>query len=220
MAKINIPEGVKPGFKDILSLNENQVNLLYDTLSKAPKNELYHDIEKDLIESGFDQTVAANISYSVRSFAELIAENQNINGDLGKVLAESYYEIIDDNEKLICSVDKLTERLSHIILLSDFLLTGYEGVRIVWDNNKVYSTAYITTETTLLNNRTYSLPNPGILINKLDIKYKEHGEFKNVNFVLDNADLMQLKVLIDNTIKENIEIRSKLNQFVKFLDFE
>lgn len=217
MANINIPESVIPGIKAIGLLSEKEINSLYENLRNFPKG-----VKVDELKKAFSKTLGEEVgdpvSIAIYSFGYLLLNENATTQEISENLKESFLSQVKEDDIAQELGEIIKERLNDILMLSDFLIPTFEANRLVWDNNTVLLATGISTETLILNDKMYSIPASGIILNKLKIEYKKDDKNRDAVFTLDTNDLVKLKSQIDLALKEVEEIQKQYSSFITFID--
>lgn len=216
MAFVNIPPSVIPGIKDIGLLKAKQFDKVINSLRKQEKGATIDDVRSGL-DDFLDEEISETISEAIYSFGYLLARNQNSDGFLAENLSKAFLRKTEDDEVSQNLGSVIEDRLRDILVLSDFLIPTYEAYRAVYDGNSIVRNTEISTEIILLNDKSYTLPSTGVVMNRLNLSiYEDDGERK-ATLVLDTTDLENLRDQIDVALRETNEMKRSYNNFVKFI---
>lgn len=217
MANINIPPSVVPGIKAIGLLDNQESDLLIETLRGFEKGSSM-DLMRESFETFLSQENAELISSAIYSFGYLLVRNENINGDLSENLSKSFLKLTIDDDVSQGLGDKIQERLHDILVLSDFLIPTFEAYRVMWENNTVLKSADFTSEIVLLNDKSYTTPASGVFVNKLNLVLRGSDEGEDsLSVILDTDDLELLKSKIEIVLRENEQMKRAYGQFINFI---
>jgi len=212
MAKISIPPVHLPGIKSISELSEEQMQGIYDFLKKQ-KNGI--GITK--FTSTFSEELQhEGIGSAIYSFGQLLSYRDSDIKETANELAESYQELANDKLSTEQS-EKLEERLYNILSLCGFLIVSNEVYRTLENYNSIIRTNISSDVRLLFNDADYTKRNT-LLLHKLYIRYRLKGKSESETFYLDNADLIELKSQIEQSLDDEENIRRNNEGMLNFIE--
>jgi|JI6StandDraft_1071083.scaffolds.fasta_scaffold199265_2 hypothetical protein len=222
MPNINIPAPFIPGIKEIALLSENEFSKVLESL-RTVDTENSKESLKNLLKVYLDDEKADSIASSIFSFGYLLIRHAGDQRELATSITESFISFLkSDDETMDIEIfeaqSKTTEdRLSDILVLSDFLLPSYEGVRSVFEGNRVLVSSDITSEILLINDRKYKKPATGVIVNKLRLDTRLDDDGAIIVITVDKTDLLELKRQVDKALKESDEMEKSYKEFINFI---
>lgn len=216
MTKINIPEGVLPGFNIILSLSPEELNKLISYLNEIPLGTIGRKMVDDLT-----PMLGAKNSYEITktltSFSELL-EDQNVNyTELASNLTLSYQEIETGNAKDE-QIETLQKNLVEIFSSSKNLTLSLKARDLVLENDNLFDSCKVVTDLRLVfADELEDRKRHGVTIHRLRIEYRRERMLKEIFLSLDLQDLKKMKDELERAIKKEEIIKSDYNQLITFI---
>ena len=216
MARISIPEAVKPGFMLISDLTDNEINTLLNVLNNVKTSDELEKIE-EILKEDFGNN-SRLLLQTVASFSGLLEkEESDTPREVAKNLTLSFTEINKEdltNEKKI----KLEENLTLLLSNVKSLRKNINSRNSAYDNESILRTSKLITDLRILFHDDLGEKNrDAVILHKLHIEYQQNFERKEIYFTLDLKDLNKLKSEIEKAIEKDQVIREDFKESLNII---
>lgn len=202
MAEFMIPKALKPGFKELLNLGDDDFNKVIELLDETSVGigpNSFQDFFLEKTNHKFENSVLPQALFSFGSL--LLRNTENEFSELARKLAASYDSEINKED-----FEKLCSRLEIIFSKSINLKHTVKALELLGENDHVYSYSRIISDIrTIFNDDIENQNRRAVVIHNIRFDYKHNGQSKEFYISLDNADLNKLKRNIERALdKEDV----------------
>lgn len=206
---LSIPEDLRPGFDDIVEMDETKFNLLLDYIQNVPVGTTSNGLNSGLTEL-FNDVSQENISKTLYSLTELLSDLDY------KFVAEELSSIYDEDK----AIQKLLfDRLIKLFSQYKNLNITSKAIKLLYENERLFQECRIISDVRLVFNDEIENSNRwAVIIHNLKVDYISNSTKKEIFFSLDSNDLKILRKHIDRAIAKEGEILKSHQEQINFID--
>lgn len=223
MTKLKIPEHYKVGFKILLNLNQDEVDILLNLLKS---------IQVESSKDSYIEQIAKNSKLSHREVNELMTMllslyhlKQSREESTDEIVADLCNVLVESDEKELLLSDKTAKQFQQnlIKLLSFDSTLGIKtkAIKFAAGFDKLFCSSEIITDIRPIISKKID-PTFGLIIHNLKVKYHEGPDYEDKEIIirLDDEDLNKLKKQIIETEKRNKLLKEKIKGVVNIINIE
>jgi len=216
-----IPEEYKPGFEFLLSLDDDNIDVVVSSLldfSPTVEKLEYEIAERLLKANNIDRDIALSIGDIIVSLRQLKKQEKLSNAEIVYLISTS----IERDEKFLFTAEQIEQfriRLSGLLkILEDKALalhldTSEKAFNLSIEHERIFSGSRIVTDVRpVFDSESETKIETTIIVHTLRIRYKDADGTKEFYVGLDSEDLDSLREQITIAISNSTTLQSTLNK--------
>jgi hypothetical protein len=215
MAKIRIPDKIKPGLKIIIDINQNNFDNLIDLVKSAPA-----ELDIDILLSHFKQNLESlnekEIEDLLKTLSSLFTFFETSNKKVTEITIDLVSAILSDDNLPGFSDEELNlleDRLRVLLEISSPFKLASKAVKLLRDNERIYIDASLITDIRPVISKKHDTNLTGALIvHTLKIEYQDINGIQEFYVTLDNQDIQNLRKKLEESEEEINAIKKIVSQ--------
>ncbi len=218
MAQYQIPEQYLPGFKQLLSLELEQVKKIAATLSEMPVGSGPKTMIS-LLAKDNDLPFIQEIGQSIFSMGKLLTAKDANLSEISLGLAQAY--VVQNNEALENDevVKNLTEKIEQLLVSGKNLKTTFKAFSLLSSNERIYRKGQIISDIRLVfNDELEEHQRHALILHQLKIEHQIDYDSQDFFLTLDTKSLRKLKEQIDRALIKEETIKANYSNEMFFIE--
>jgi len=218
MPKYSIPTQVQNGFKFIITLNTDELNVLSNIIKKAKIGQgIKYIVEENFTKfSDFDKNKFEQIIIALFSMANIYLDSKNNLEQFILDFSESFECFFQDTSS--AELDKLKSCLTKLLPNFNSIILTTKTRELFTENPKnMLETRIVSDIRIVFDDEINAKAQSAIIIHNLKIDYFNDFDKKSFFVSLDLSDLKKLQKVIERAIEKDNSIRSN-NLQLNFVD--
>lgn len=215
MAKVRIPDQVKPGLIELSKLTQNNFDGLIDFVRNA-KAEFKPDILLVKLKSYLKDVNEQEIEHLLKTLISVFSFFETTNKTATQIIQDLVNAILSDEITSDCSdeqISLLETRLTALLAINSPFKLSSKAVTLVRDYERIYLDARIINDIRPVISKKHEKTLTGALIlHTLKIEYQDINGTQELYIALDTNDIQNLRKKLEEAEDEINTIKKIINQ--------